>query len=511
MIILPVTTYIEFLPYSSFIFFNRLWGRMAGVEDLYIRGFLTMDITGSSSCDTLLYQGQYWIRSLTVLRGGYLRLVNWTAANADQYTLEDKVLTLHMETLELQHESYLDIRSLAHIKVQKLEVELEAGITGIHGRITYKMTFHYSGGHPPDKGPGAGCVSGSSCYNSAGGGGYGGDGAGCEGARYGIPQRAMYMGSGGATCHGLGGYGGAGIRLSVSELALLEGEITMTGQDGEPGGGGGSGGSIWLDADILEGWGHMIADGGHGYRYDFPYSDCYCRGGGGGGGRIRTYTPISGNKVALHHRVAQGGTGYSTGQAGTIFTAGVETNCSLHMLNAEWSVSNQRCECADGYYGQFCQYSCDPTVHCNGNGVCDASGKCECNQGYAGYHCQQTCSPDIDCGSNGKCSFCGTCVCDPCYHGNDCSQLCSNHGNCDGQGHCMCDPCHSGHFCQVECSGHGSCGTVAGGEPGCQCEEGWRGDLCDIAGCPGEEEDCSGHGLCNAATHQCMCYPGWAG
>ena len=29
--------------------------------------------------------------------------------------------------------------------------------------------------------------------------------------------------------------------------------------------------------------------------------------------------------------------------------------------------------------------------------------------------------------------------------------------------------------------------------------------------CPGENIDCSGHGTCNSALHECGCYPGWTG
>ena len=54
-----------------------------------------------------------------------------------------------------------------------------------------------------------------------------------------------------------------------------------------------------------------------------------------------------------------------------------------------------------------------------------------------------------------------------------------------------------------------ACAQITNGA--CECDVGWRGEVCDTPGCPGEGQDCSGHGLCNAATHECTCYPGWAG
>lgn len=47
----------------------------------------------------------------------------------------------------------------------------------------------------------------------------------------------------------------------------------------------------------------------------------------------------------------------------------------------------------------------------------------------------------------------------------------------------------------------------------CDCDPmlGWRGDVCQIPGCPGITVDCTGHGDCNSATHECTCNPGWAG
>ena len=46
--------------------------------------------------------------------------------------------------------------------------------------------------------------------------------------------------------------------------------------------------------------------------------------------------------------------------------------------------------------------------------------------------------------------------------------------------------------------------------PVCDCgNNGSRGDLCEIDGCPGVGSDCTGHGLCNVGTRQCTCDAGW--
>lgn len=76
----------------------------------------------------------------------------------------------------------------------------------------------------------------------------------------------------------------------------------------------------------------------------------------------------------------------------------------------------------------------------------------------------------------------GFCKCDPCYAGKGCNSLCMGRGTCGADGKCVCDPLG-----------------------------GWRGDLCEMPGCPGIGQDCTGHGDCNAATRECTCNEGWTG
>lgn len=71
---------------------------------------------------------------------------------------------------------------------------------------------------------------------------------------------------------------------------------------------------------------------------------------------------------------------------------------------------------------------------------------------------------------------------------------------------CICDPCYSGVACDRECSLNGNCSNQT-----CTCKEGWRGDVCNLQGCPGVGTDCSGKGVCIKSLSECICYDGWKG
>lgn len=144
-----------------------------------------------------------------------------------------------------------------------------------------------------------------------------------------------------------------------------------------------------------------------------------------------------------------------------------------------------RCSCKDGWYGEVCdQPDCPGEPDCENQGVCNAEGKspiCECNEGFMGKKCDLRCD-----------------------HGN--VTLDENQDTEDENKDevCTCNPCYSGGACDIECNGHGNCT-----EGQCSCEEAWRGDNCEIKGCPGETKDCSGHGECILSDQTCSCHDGW--
>lgn len=97
--------------------------------------------------------------------------------------------------------------------------------------------------------------------------------------------------------------------------------------------------------------------------------------------------------------------------------------------------------------------------------------------------------------------------CDSMHFGAACEEPCVNGVISPAEPQvCHCHQGWAGINCDSECSEHG---TIIGGR--CDCDVGWRGPVCDIPGCPGVGLDCTGHGLCNAATHVCTCFPGWSG
>lgn len=60
-------------------------------------------------------------------------------------------------------------------------------------------------------------------------------------------------------------------------------------------------------------------------------------------------------------------------------------------------------------------------------------------------------------------------------------------------GLCECDPGFAGLGCNSECSEHGK---IESGKCKCDYVTGWKGDLCDIPGCPGLFNlDCSDRGI----------------
>jgi hypothetical protein len=163
-------------------------------------------------------------------------------------------------------------------------------------------------GHAAGMGPGAG----GAAFHAAGGG-YGGAGGDSDstapgGGTYGSITAPVDLGSGGGNGFGTGGAGGGALRMLVGGTLAIDGTISADGGDAIGFSGGGAGGSIWVDAALITGSGSISADGGHA---DPVY------GGGGGGGRVALEYDSSTFNGTIS---AIGGTGFSIGGAGTVYT-----------------------------------------------------------------------------------------------------------------------------------------------------------------------------------------------
>ncbi|KAK3101710.1 hypothetical protein FSP39_005732 [Pinctada imbricata] len=481
-IVLPPTVYVEAT------FTNE--GKLTGVEHLYTRHHTILKSTGESIClsSAVSLTSWYYFISVTVLDNGKLTVEN------DGHDTESG-LYISADFYNIEYRGILEVTRAVTFVGGVFELEKETTILGDH--------LGYSAGTGP--GTGSNCGGGI----GAGHGGTGGKGKSCSsscsgGATYNNMHYPTQSGSGGGACSGgnSGGAGGSAVRISTSLASYLEGTVTMNGESGSGAGGGGSGGSIWVDSDVIDGWGILHADGGS------SSSDCHgawcCShyGGGGAGGRIRSSSTNYTNYMVIHQRSVSGASGPGgAGSSGTV-SQYHHGHCSNHGL-----YSNGVCACAAGFVGVDCQYRCNATTTCNGHGTCSVFGTCHCNTGYVGARCESQCHRDTTCSGNGTCTACGGCVCDACFHGSDCSSMCSGFGQCKG-GQCQCDACHIGDFCESECNGHGACGSNGT----CVCDPNWYGDKCTIKGCPTQTADeCSGNGLCNAYSGVCYCNPGWEG
>ncbi|MFH1745534.1 MAG: immunoglobulin domain-containing protein [Planctomycetota bacterium] len=176
-------------------------------------------------------------------------------------------------------------------------------------------TINVSGrGYGSSSGPG----EGGDHETYAAGAGYGGTGANSTGATgglvYGSITEPTDLGSGGGRTDSYeqGGAGGGALHLNVVGTLTLEGALIANGNDGgiagSNWGGGGSGGSIYVQADSLEGSGSMSANGG-GVVVDSA--------GGGGGGRIAIYYDTANTYSGTI--TAYGGGITRVGGAGTIY------------------------------------------------------------------------------------------------------------------------------------------------------------------------------------------------
>ena len=163
-----------------------------------------------------------------------------------------------------------------------------------------------------------------------------------------------------------------------------------------------------------------------------------------------------------------------------------------------------KCDCGfDGWRGETCDRRGCPgyDISCTGHGMCNPTTRaCTCDPGWSGEGCHIAKCQD-DCNLHGTCLPLDqpVCNCTGLYFGLTCAQQCV-HGTVKtpdtddlSTQFCECDPCYTGPECNLLCGGHGQC--VNGS---CDCGSlGWRGDVCEKAGCPGQNGlDCTGHGSC---------------
>ncbi|WAR26298.1 TENX-like protein [Mya arenaria] len=193
---------------------------------------------------------------------------------------------------------------------------------------------------------------------------------------------------------------------------------------------------------------------------------------------------------------------------------GCNSECSEH---GNISSTTNLCVCTYelGWKGEVCDIPGCPGLNnmdCSGRGGCDSSSAtCTCNKGWQNIGCEDAdCPGDPDCNDRGTCVDTldpPECFCQQGWFGDGCEEECVN-GLVSpvGSDDCVCDPGWVGINCDVECSHHGSIVNNS-----CNCDVGWRGEVCDIPGCPGVNEDCTGHGDCNTELHECTCYNGWTG
>lgn len=110
-------------------------------------------------------------------------------------------------------------------------------------------------------GGGIAAADGSSGAGHGGNGGRGRDQT-RVGVAYGHVYEPEHFGCRGG---GTGGLGGGIIRMSVRGNLQIDGTISCNGAAGQqPRSGGGSGGSIWIDTNLMKGYGAVQVNGGRG-------------------------------------------------------------------------------------------------------------------------------------------------------------------------------------------------------------------------------------------------------
>ena len=147
----------------------------------------------------------------------------------------------------------------------------------------------------------------------------------------------------------------------------------------------------------------------------------------------------------------------------------------------------------------------------------DSACEGDCKPEFFGTKCEKICFADLAYDNTND-------VCKTMRSSGGACSTCHGHGTCNN-GECECDEhwydngrlqCTRTCPGTPVCSGHGAC-TLFGNNPGCLCENGWNGPLCDLP-CPGVLETgipCNNVGICNvdfdANSTSCECLEKFTG
>ncbi|XP_070550003.1 multiple epidermal growth factor-like domains protein 10 [Ptychodera flava] len=192
--------------------------------------------------------------------------------------------------------------------------------------------------------------------------------------------------------------------------------------------------------------------------------------------------------------------------------------------NAKCNKTDGTCICQDRYYGKLCSKECP----CKNGATCNWDGSmisCTCPPGYHGRLCDKQCK----CHEHAVCDQYEGCKCEPGFYGDDCTGECACPENSEcrrSDGKCICKPGFYGNDCtsRCECYNGARCGTE---DPNsCECAEGWKGPQCtvcdtefdfksvygiDLNYCQVKCSHCINGDKCMKRDKNCNCAAGWKG
>ncbi|XP_038052472.1 uncharacterized protein LOC119725183 [Patiria miniata] len=296
-------------------------GKVTGIDDLFVfdGGYVSVDTNGSIGEYAL--SGEIQLSSIHVQDRGTFELFSYDKHIGVDIDVTN--MTVYGGGLFKSNDRFN--LTAAHLVAVYSggEINLDHG-----GYITKEVRGQ---GYEPSEGPGQGYGSGSG--SSGGGhGGSGGRGGGQSlvGLAYGSIYYPVDYGSTGGygqqygqlyfgdetlknivVRRGIGGRGGGALKITTRHM-IIDGVISANGETPDSThsvhAGGGSGGSIWIDCEELDGYGHLSADGGNGRN----------SGGGGAAGRVAVYHQTIRN---FNGTISAGGgsSAYEVGGAGTVY------------------------------------------------------------------------------------------------------------------------------------------------------------------------------------------------